>query len=338
MPIDDTYNKSSYSPAYPQAAASISDWLRRESTTTPDELKDQARAINVILQEIKAIQEFLGTEPTAVEGDTISDFLKTTAIYGDGSDGDVTINGGTHTNTRDMYYNNLTITGTGILRGAFRIFVKNQLTIQSGGIITADANATNPTTFRQTAELTAGSLLVGSSGGNGGSAGNGSAGTASSLNTSASLYTGGNGGNGGGNTGGAGGASTACKFGIRDWTIGTTLNTAIGQFTAGAGGGGGAGSGVGGAGGAGGGIIMIAARLITNDGTIRARGSVGQDGQSGNSGGGGGGGGGLVLIYTSQAISGTSTIQVSGGNGGALAGTGNNGNAGFNGQSVTVIV
>jgi hypothetical protein len=57
------------------------------------------------------------------------------AIYGNGSDGDATVNSDV-TITDDMYYNNLTITGTGFLRtNGYRVFVKNTLTINSGGQI-----------------------------------------------------------------------------------------------------------------------------------------------------------------------------------------------------------
>lgn len=57
------------------------------------------------------------------------------AIYGNGLDGDATVNSDV-TITSDMYYNNLTITGTGFLRtNGYRVFVKNTLTINSGGQI-----------------------------------------------------------------------------------------------------------------------------------------------------------------------------------------------------------
>jgi hypothetical protein len=58
------------------------------------------------------------------------------AIYGNGMDGDVTISTDVTITSGDMYYNNLTITGTGFLRtNGFRVFVRNTLTINSGGQI-----------------------------------------------------------------------------------------------------------------------------------------------------------------------------------------------------------
>jgi hypothetical protein len=57
------------------------------------------------------------------------------AIYGNGTDGDATINNEV-TITSDMYYNNLTVSSTGFLRtNGFRIFVKGTLTIELGGKI-----------------------------------------------------------------------------------------------------------------------------------------------------------------------------------------------------------
>lgn len=52
--------------------------------------------------------------------------------FGDGSDGDVTIGAGTTTLTRDMYYNNLVITGTLVTDG-WSVFVKNKMS--GAGII-----------------------------------------------------------------------------------------------------------------------------------------------------------------------------------------------------------
>lgn len=58
---------------------------------------------------------------------------------GDGSDGDVTITGGTTTLARDMFYNSLTITGTGVLAtNGWRVFVKGTLSIATGGVMSCD--------------------------------------------------------------------------------------------------------------------------------------------------------------------------------------------------------
>lgn len=66
--------------------------------------------------------------------------LNSEDIYGDGSDGDVTISTNT-TLARDTYYNNLTInSGFTLNPGGFRIFVKNLLTRVGTGRIARDGN------------------------------------------------------------------------------------------------------------------------------------------------------------------------------------------------------
>lgn len=56
--------------------------------------------------------------------------------FGDGSDSDVTISSGTTTLSTDMFYNNLTLSGTGILNpNGYKVFVKGKLTIAAGAKI-----------------------------------------------------------------------------------------------------------------------------------------------------------------------------------------------------------
>lgn len=138
----------------------------------------------------------------------------TNAIFGDGSDGDVTISAST-TMTREQHYNNLTIGTTGILKPrGFRIFVKGTLTIESGGSINDDGN--NATGGTPGTGLGATGFLDGqsSAGGNSrGSLGAGNAGVALgstvSLNSNGVLPVGGAGGaSGTGQAGGAGGTCT----------------------------------------------------------------------------------------------------------------------------------
>jgi hypothetical protein len=90
-----------------------------------------------------------------------------TQLFGDGSDGDVTINTATVL-ARDMYYDDLTIDTDVLLTYGFKIFVKGTLNIHSTGSISA----------------------AGSAGGNGGDAsgwGGGSAGGAGSAPSSGSI-------------------------------------------------------------------------------------------------------------------------------------------------------
>ena len=59
-------------------------------------------------------------------------------LFGDGSDGDATITN-TTTLLKETYYNNLTISGSGVLKPAgFRFFVKGTLTIDAGCSINDD--------------------------------------------------------------------------------------------------------------------------------------------------------------------------------------------------------
>ena len=274
-------------------------------------------------------------------------------LFGDGVDGNATLINVT-TLTKETYYNNLTITGTGVLKPAgFRIFVKGTLTIDPGGSINDDGLAPLPGTpgvgglslgSRQTLGGNSGAGGPGSSGGNGG-VGSASGGS-SPLNGSGLAPVGGAGGGAGANLGGAAGAATQPVQGQR-W-VGTAWQqqgrfnngTAQAQFNGGSGGGGGAGSVVaatGGGGGSGAGNVWVAAKYIINNGRISANGGNGGPGSgaSGAAGGGGGGGGGNVCVGTLSSSYGT--IQALGGLGGTPLSTGFpglNGNAG----SVQVVV
>lgn len=92
----------------------------------------------------------------------------------------------------------------------------------------------------------------------------------------------------------------------------------------GAGGGGGR---YGGTGGKGGGGIVITAPIVTNTGTISAKGA--QGGNGGNWGGGGGGGAGGSIIIAADTINDTGTVTVAGGAGGGGETTGGTGGTGY---------
>ena len=265
-------------------------------------------------------------------------------IFGDGSDGNVTIASNT-TLTRDMYYNNLTVNaGIFLTTGGYRVFVKGTLT--NNGTIARNGNvggnATSTDAGAAGAALAAASLGGSGAGGVGngdmdnyGAGGGGGSGAgviviaARILTNNATIQAnGGNGGNawanGFGNPGGtakAGGTVTSPTTGYRDSTSGVIAQQLGTRLMGGAGGGGGAG--VGGGGTVGG---------STNPGIGGAGGAGGNTSTVGQAGGGGGGGGGaLILIY--QTIT-EGTLQVLGGTGGL---GGNGGPAGNNGSvGVTV--
>lgn len=268
------------------------------------------------------------------------------SVFGDGSDGDDTITGGTTVLTRDVYYQNLTIEASGVLdANGFRVFVAGTLTIESGGYIHNNGadGASGAAGGAGGAAASSGSVLGGSSGGAGGNVSNGTVGTG------LANAIGGNGGAGGvgdggtytGGGGGAAAAPAASDGGYRhlDAALGRLSGIVFAQFTGGAGGGGGAGgdSGTGGGGGGGGGVLCVWAHTaaLEGAGALRANGGNGGDAFSGpdaaGNGGGAGGGGGAVYLVTRNR-SGAGTIVAAGGTGGALFGNGTvgaDGSAGF---------
>ena len=247
--------------------------------------------------------------------------------YGDGSDLDVTISTPV-TLTRDHYYNNLTITNSGIITTAgYRIFVAGVLTMQAGAII--ERNGNNASGVTAGLALTNGVLGGGSAGGDGATF----PATTGLNGTNQGEGFGGKGGNGGG-TGGLAGTNSisaltgALYFGSWPTQVrGANMLANVYWFGGSGGGGGGATSTFGGGGGGGAGIIMIFARAI-NSATgsfVQAMGGRGGDGDDG----GGGGGGGVVLVYTAGSASRINwTVDVSGGIGGNGVSSGFDGNSG----------
>ncbi len=240
-------------------------------------------------------------------------------VFGDGSDGDVTITSDT-TLTRDMYYNNLTLNGGNLNAGGYRVFVKGTLTIYPGYKIHRNGNdggvGTNPGIA-----LTDGAI-GGSAGGGNGDQNDGGAGSAGGDITHSLGGDGGKGGDSGSNVGWDGGKATEPSVQLRAIPFAVMLTDfpLTSLIEGGAGGGGGRvyGSGLGdaGAGGGGGGVLFIAARVIVNNGSIEAIGGNGGNGSNtsnplNTAGGGGAGGGFIMLIYNSY--SGNGTISVAGG-------------------------
>jgi len=280
------------------------------------------------------------------------------ALFGDASDGDVTISAFT-TLSREMHYNNLTVTSTGQIKpNGCRIYVRGTLTIDAGGSIDDDGfSATNQvgrTGFvarnylgGQGTNAGSGWSVVALSQANGNAAINN---TNSSLNATNAAPIGGNGGNSLSRTGGAGG--TAPQNATPQKWSGRILDGrgSFGAFNGGSGGGGGAvsvtvytsGTFISGGGGSGAGIVWIAAATIANSGNISAKGGNGANASlgvgTGSCGGGGGGGGGLVAIITRSTTIG-GTVSAAAGTGGTGAGTGGtNGGNGTPGHYVLMVV
>ena len=105
-------------------------------------------------------------------------------VYGDGSDGDVTISG-TVTLTSDRYYNNLTVPlGNVLLTNGYRVFVKNTATINGVvgiGTVTGNSSGSTNGTITSGSSVVTDKTLAGTNsgtiyfaGGNGGGASDGS--------------------------------------------------------------------------------------------------------------------------------------------------------------------
>lgn len=280
------------------------------------------------------------------------------ALFGDASDGDVTISSLT-TLSREMHYNNLTITSAGRLKpNGCRIFVRGTLTINAGGSIDDDGFSATDQVGRT------GFVARNYLGGQGTNAGSGwsvnavnqANGNAAINNSNCSLNDtnttplGGTGGNSSSRTGGAGG--TAPQNATPQKWSGRILDGrgSFGAFNGGSGGGGGAatvtaittGPFVSGGGGSGAGIVWIAAATVANSGNISANGGNGANASlgvgTGSCGGGGGGGGGLVAIITRSTTIG-GTVSAAGGTGGTGAGVGGtNGANGGNGHYVLMVI
>lgn len=235
-------------------------------------------------------------------------YLTPRDLFGTGTDGDLLVNGGTTTAAADGVYNDVHVTSTGIWKtGGYRHWIRGQLLVDAGGIVNNDGvDAVSNAAPGAAPAQTVGNTFNGGAGGATTSPGSNGV---SATNTPASFTgTGGNGGagNAGANAGGTGGTVAtmgATRGRIRNFSIqqlaqgfGGTNTQNIGGGAGGGGGGGGPGGGAaGGAGGSGGGFVVLTAREIINNGTIRSKGGNGF-GPAANAGGGGGGGGGVVWL------------------------------------------
>lgn len=295
--------------------------------------------------------------------------------FGDGSDGDVTIAAGTTTLTRDMFYNNLVITGT-LDTDGYRVFVKG--TVSGAGTLkgvtgnngTAGVVGAN----HQTKTGGAGATSSGSgplktvAGGKGGDTFLNAQGQTGTIGGSGGAgQTGKTGGNGGSGVDGAGIGGSGGVYGKGDAYKNALIASGFYITSAGAlaplttpssGGGGGGGScdsggsddggaGSGGGGGASGGTVMLICKKWTGTFTISSVGGNGGNGGASpsflNAGGGGGGGGGnggtAIIIYGTKTWTGSYSLTGgTGGTGGAgvLGGAGVNGTAGSAGVQLEI--
>jgi hypothetical protein len=238
----------------------------------------------------------------------------------------------------DIYCTTLTVNSPAVLTtNGFRIFVTGTLTIQAGAKIMNDGcNGTNAASGVAGAggacANATGTMGYGQNGGAGGSAGVGTAGG------SVTVAQGGTGGKGSSSTGtvfagGNGGAVSApvnYQGTLRSFNqalsgvavTGSSGSVSMTKILAGSGGGGGGGAtttNVGGGGGGGGAVLMIAAKSISNSGTISANGGNGGNGFNTGGGGAGGGGGVVILIYGSGTVGTMTATAGTAGTGGTVS-------------------
>jgi hypothetical protein len=310
-----------------------------------------------------------GLTDIGATGATAEDVIYTS--FGDGSDGDVVISSGTTTLVRDMYYNNLKISGSGkLIPAGYKIFVKNLLDLSEAQASAIDGNGTNG---NNASGATAGAVPaapVAGSVNRGGQATAGTTGTtAAGTQAGTSAAVTGNGGASG--AGGAGGAGTNAGGASRTATTPTGMYlrhhetkfwrgaTVLGGGAGGPGGSAGGGSGTtvaggGGSGGNGGDFIAIYARYLKRSETCPqgvisvngGNGGNGGNGSSGNTGGGGGaaGGGGGYIYMVYEGLVGTKARKFLranggvGGYGGNGTGTGASGTNGTGGNSGRILL
>lgn len=265
-------------------------------------------------------------------------------LFGDASDGTVTLDGTTtynnfsalasnvYTLTRDVFASNMTVNNGVTLKTAnYRIFCQGTLTVNSGGIVSWNGNNASG----QAGGPNQGQAVFfgGRGGGSGGTGVNG-AGASGGGGVFGPAS-----GNGGAGTSGAAGSGTipgitvaiATPFFRLPWGLLNPMfvwnngQNILGWGSGGGGGGSDASSNAGGGAGGGAGVIAIWAYNIVNNGSIQAIGGAGANGTGGNAGGGGGGAGGLIVTYTVFIVSGSGTWLVTGGTAGTGSGTGANG-------------
>lgn len=246
---------------------------------------------------------------------------QTFGVFGDGSDGNVTISVDT-TLASDKYYNNLTVNNGITLRsGGYRIYVKGILT--NNGTISNSGYDASAVAVTAGAGGNAGTLLGGASGGNGGgNAGGGGGGGgvlflfANNVAVEGNIFAkGGNGGNArgsgagvvgvsGGNitnaivsaNGGRGGANNTDQVGGVISNLRAITEKSLYILS----------------------LFIDAKNLVALAGG--AGGGGGTDVQAGRAGGGGGGGGGTIL-YVYKTITTAGTVSVAGGIKGTSVGT-----------------
>jgi len=271
-------------------------------------------------------------------------------LFGDGSDGNVTISSNTSL-TEPKFYDNLTVnSGVSLNVNGFPVYVKGTLTL-NGTIHCDGTSASGATPGIGGGNQTLGSIASRWSGGDGGPYTGPSGLTPGTPPDYGAVFSsaGGNGGDSDSHAKEGGSGTNSNTIYTERWIKGlgsllsglhdgpvlnqSSLDSRMSKRLRGGLGGGGGGyfSGNPGAGGGGGGVVRVFASALAGSGTLASRGGNGANGASSTGGGGGGGGG--VVILVSAASSHSYTMTVTGGTAGTGSGGGFNGSAGSSGFS-----
>jgi hypothetical protein len=265
-------------------------------------------------------------------------------IWGDGSDGDVTLSG-MNTLSREMNYRNLTLNSGATLNTAgYIVRVSETLTMKPVSYISCDGSAGQNAT-QSIRGIGGGSTMSAArypwqstpgTGGNGGqrqasgttnyAPGSAGSATVGGFIYGPHIYTVGAGGGGGGAHGGTSGTVYVATAGGSVWGgylggIGATAGTTGSGYASGGGGGGGAG------------IVTVFAKDVSVTSTsnyLQANGGRGGNGYYTSSsvyggGGGGGGGGSVSLFYQTNKSGVLPTLRATGGSYGSYGSSGGNG-------------
>jgi hypothetical protein len=263
-------------------------------------------------------------------------------VFGNGSEGALTVTGTSTVNNMHQYNFVLVDGGTlthsaGATMGLFITSQNPVLLISSGAISVNAKGASGGTGGTGTGPAANGGYEPGATGGGGGGAGSLYTGGAGGSIVGLTVQAGGIGGGAGGGVGanGTGGSSTVTAIGL------LTYNNYVMGFSGGGGAGAGDGSSNGGSGGRSGGVVVIRAPsiLIASGASISAVGGNGTAPAGGNAGGGGGAGGGTAIAaagFITDGAGGSPTPTATGGNYGAGSGTGGHGGAGGAGSGLAL--
>lgn len=292
----------------------------------------------------------------------------TPTLFGDGSDGAVSLSAGNSVLSRDMYYDSLSLSGGSVTTNGYRIFTR--VLDLSNATVGAIRNSGGNASAGVGGVARPANTVGGSTAGTNGALGTNGAGQQAAATGALDPANGGSGGgsraSGAGTNAGAAVATGSTVTGSTDLRYatpdllrgGVLLQAGVGGRGGSSGGGDGTNDGgAGGGGGGGGGVVAVFARtIITSASTpaavIRSQGGNGAAGTSptsgdcgGGSGGAGGGGGFLYVVYLERlGPPVTGGLRAHGGDGatgaaGTGAGTaGGGGDGGGAGQIITINV